>query len=69
MCPDGQAFKAGVFEAWTAFQLSWKIAHVRGMKEKLGLVIQEVITDLHLGMPSFESIIFINHTASLGQFM
>ena len=49
MCPDGQAFKAGVFRAWTAFQLAWKIAHVKGMKEKLALVIQEDIKDLHIG--------------------
>ncbi|XP_057308517.1 growth factor receptor-bound protein 10-like isoform X2 [Hydractinia symbiolongicarpus] len=48
LCPDGQMFKAEVFKAWTAFQLAWKIAHVKGMTEKLALIVQEVITDLCL---------------------
>lgn len=47
-CPDGNLFKAGIFKAWTSFQLAWKIAHVRGMAEKIALVIEEDITDLHL---------------------
>ena len=53
-CPDGNLFKAGVFKAWTSFQLAWKIAHVRGMTEKIALVIEEQISDLHL------SILFLN---------
>lgn len=48
LCPDGQMFKAEVFKAWTAFQLAWKIAHVKGMTEKLALIVQEAITDLCL---------------------
>jgi len=46
--PDNQGFKAEIFKSWTAFQLAWKIAHVRAMQEKLALVIREEITDLHL---------------------
>eukprot|EP00111_Clytia_hemisphaerica_P001315 TCONS_00003763-protein len=47
-CPDGNLFKAGVFKAWTSFQLAWKIAHVRGMAEKIALIIEEHISDLHI---------------------
>ena len=50
LCPDGIVFKADVYKAWTAFQIAWKIAHVKGMPEKLAIVIEENIADLFLGI-------------------
>ena len=55
-------FKAEIFKVWTAAQLSWKIAHVKGMEEKIAIVIQENITQLHLGIiyyyPSYHMALF-----------
>ncbi|XP_047140764.1 growth factor receptor-bound protein 14 isoform X1 [Hydra vulgaris] len=51
LCPDGVVFKADVYKAWTAFQIAWKIAHVKGIHEKLAIVIEENIGDLFLVRP------------------